>query len=259
MQQKRRLLDTRITPFLFGILLVLSSKSALAATESAIERMVEVEPGGLYQYSSKMTGVGLVPYRERRERWGGTAGVVYSTYQPENYEPDLISLPFDSVYGKSNMIEIEVAVKRNFVFGSIGGEFGFGFYSNESNLYSDGTTSTLTLYPVRLGLRLSLETMLQKPYLVPYGGAGMYEMFYKEKLASVSNSGNTQPALYWSAGALFNLDWIDPVGGAEAFENSGLQASYIFVEARQFMSSGAGADPDFGDSLHFNAGLKVEF
>ncbi|MBX3020461.1 MAG: hypothetical protein KF799_02190 [Bdellovibrionales bacterium] len=221
--------------------------------------MVLVEPTNIV--STSVEGeYRLVPYRERRKRWGGTVSVGYSTYQPENYEPDFADAAFDEVYSSDDlpMIELGFSVKRNLPIGSIGGELGVGIYVNESD-EPDLGESTLNLYLVKLGGVYYMDVLSEEPTIVPYVSGGAYTMIFKESLPGTSKNGNTQVAFYGGLGIQFQLDWIDRQAARVAYESSGIESSFFFVEARTFTSAAAKQDPDFGSTISFAAGIRSEF
>lgn len=252
--------SVRILSLFIGIFSLFSENFALALPDSKNDALVEVEPMGVFRYSPDEGRSGLAPYRERRPSWGGTVGLLYSFYEPD-YVPDLSPFTFEEAYDTAEfrLIELELSYKKNLTIGSVGGELAVGFYKNESNLYSDDSFSTLSIYPIRLGARFALDTLTPTPYLVPYASGGGYLAFFKETLGAVSYSGNTKVAMYWAVGAMATLDWLDRLAAANAYEENGIESSFIFVEARQLMSSSAVEDPDLGSSVHINTGLRLEY
>ncbi len=64
-------------------------------------KMVVVEQSPIVQ--TKTDGnYTLVPYRERRGKWGTTIGVSYSNYEAEFYEPNFIQAGYEDVYPLRN-------------------------------------------------------------------------------------------------------------------------------------------------------------
>lgn len=221
--------------------------------------MVLVEPDNIVRTSVEGE-YKLKSYKERRNRWGGTVSVGYSSYEPINLEPDVGAAAFDEIYTTPDlpMIEIAAGVKRNFDFGSLGGEISVGVYTNKSDETTFGD-STLNLYPLRVGGVFYLDMMSSEPLFVPYVAGGIYTMVYKESLPATSLNGNTQIAFYGNLGIQSSLDWIDRAAARVAYESSSIQSSYIFVEARMQTGSAKASDPDFSNPIAFAAGLRVEF
>lgn len=222
--------------------------------------MVEVEPS-FYELNRTEGGYKLLPYAERRGKWGNQVSVGYSMYTPQYYESEFSAFSYDEAYGLSSdmpLIEIQYTLKRNFDFGSIGAELGVGFYSNTSDV--EGLDSELQLIPVRLGATLILDRILKTPYVAPYVAAGAYTMIFTESLEGQNTfEGNTQVAPYFTAGILLNLDWLDPDSARQAYEESGIQGTFLYVEGRKFMASSAARDRDFENEIEPNIGLRVEF
>lgn len=246
---------------LFILLLIGTVHPENSRAQDDKSRLVLVEPMGLYTYSADGSITNLKPYSERRTPWGGTFGLSYVLYEPNRYDPDFISLSYKDVYPAPDLdlLEVEFSVKRNFRFGSIASQIGVGLFKAKSNLYSDGSSSELSLIPIRVGVRLALDTLWGQAYLVPYADGGGYIVMYDEALPPLKNTGNTQVAPYWAVGALFSLDWIDRTSAISAYEDSGIEGTFLFAEARQLISSGAASDPNFGSDVHLAAGLKIEF
>lgn len=229
-----------------------------AEKESAKYPLVEVEPA--YAVTSDVTGaLMLVPYRLRRDSTGVIVGFSYSNFEPIDYEPRFITGDFDSIYSTAEgpLFEFTYGYKWHLFMGSIGLELGAGIYSNTSE--DPDVDSTLTLIPVKAGIIISLDNLFYEPYVVPYGGGGVYTIVFKEELAATSFNGTTQAAPYWVAGLLFQLNWLDKVSARTSYIESGVENTFLYAEARQMFTSSAAADPDFGTEVHLDAGIKVEF
>ena len=222
--------------------------------------MVIVEPTGVI--STEVEGeYRLVPYLERRKKWGVTASAGYSSYEPINYEPDFVTMAADEVYSSPDtpMILLSMSVKRNAEFGSLGGELMVGIYNNNSDVDPTIVESTLQLIPIYLGLVLNLDAFSGDPYFVPYVSGGLYTVLYKEEADTRTLNGNTQVAPYLKGGVAFLLDWLDKKAARTGYEESGVQSSYLYAEAMSHMESSAIQDKDFSNDLNWGLGVKVEF
>lgn len=212
--------------------------------------------------SKKVDGVlhfHLKPYKERRSKWGETVSVGYSMFDPSLYEPNFIAYNFDEVYSNPSvpLVEFQFTFKRNLSFGSIGMEVGLGGFQAES---TDATVdSSLLLVPVRLGFNYTMDTLFSQPYLAPYVSGGAYAIFYRETLAGNSFNGTTQAAPYVAAGVQFQLDWLDKEASRNAYDEAGIQSTFVFLEGRKFFQSLAPADPDFETPFQLGGGLRLEF
>jgi hypothetical protein len=207
----------------------------------------------------------LVPYKERRHRWGALVSVGYSNYSPEDYAPDFVTnTTYSDFYGnvESPMIELAFSAKLNVSFFSLSLDAGAGHMQNTGHLDSDDTQASLSLTPVRVGGTLALDGIFGEPYVVPYASVGAYTVFYTEALASQKVEGRTTPALYYAAGLRFQLDWVDREAHESALTDFGLENTYAFVEGRHFSPSGD-LVPDLSSPtdtpIMFDAGLMMEF
>lgn len=222
--------------------------------------LVEVEPTYL-EVSRTNGGYDLIPFRERRGRWGSQISIGYSRYTPYNYASEFSPFSYDETYGNVPnlpLIEIQYTLKRNFSWGSIGVELGAGMYENSSAIPE--LDSQLRLIPIRLGATLILDGLFRYPYIAPYGSVGAYTMVFDETLNGDNTySGNTQAAPYFSFGAELNLDWLDPISSRQDYEENGIQATFLYVEGRKFMASSAARDRDFENEIEPNVGLRIEF
>ena len=202
----------------------------------------------------------LEPYTKRRKTWGVTFSIGYSTYEPINMEPSYSQFPYDEVYGKPTlgMLEGRFGVKRNMDVGSLAFEVIAGGMTND-NTDENFVGSKLTINPVHIGAAFYLDSMGDEPYLVPYVSGGGYVMIFKETLYGNTDRGSTMIAPYVSGGLALQLDWIDRRAARISFEDSGIQSSYIYGEARSYFASSSKKDPDFSNNVTFNGGVRVEF
>ena len=282
MQRNRVLILTiRITSLLFGVCGVYIDDARAQMTDSPVEAetevqrepaqdstnvpetqddglWVEVEPTNLLP--SDITGIYyLIPYRNRRDKWGQTVSVGYSSFTPINYEPNFITSNFEDIYATADMplIELQVTVKRNFALGSIGAEFGVGMYQNNSD--SDLIESDIQLIPFRLGMNYSIDNLYHEPFVVPYAMAGAYVVMYEENAASVAHGGNTQIAPYFGGGLLLQLNWVDREAARISYLESGIENTFIYLEMRRFIASSVVSDPDFSTGFDWGLGVRLEF
>ena len=197
----------------------------------------------------------LKPYRERRSNWGFLWGVGYSSYNPDDYPPNfVVNTTFDDYYGiaESSLIELTLGLKWNMAVGSITFELGGGNYLNQGK-----DDSTLKLTPARAGLTLALDALFPEPVVVPYVSIGAYTMFYEEKLASQKISGNTAIGIYYTGGARVQLNGIDPDSSAESYDETGLENTFLFAEARSFMETSGRFN--FDSPIQVGGGLIFEY
>lgn len=221
---------------------------------------VEVEPRAIVPIKDSIN-YEMISYKERRRNSGLTFGLSYSVYEPKSYTPDAVVQDFDQVYGNSSipLIELNFLYKWNISLGSIGIDFGGGIYEATSD--ENITDSSLKLFPVHLGLTYTLDNIWNEPIIAPYITGGIYSMIFKESIKSnipYTFNGNSGVSPYFTLGAMIQINWIEKTQTRRAYIDEGIENTFLFVEARQFMKSFNEEDPDFS-GLHFNGGFKVEF
>ncbi len=197
-----------------------------------------------------------VSYRERRSTFGGFVGVQAGTYAPTNYQPDFSTQSFKDYYGQgtSPLVELVFGAKLNVPVGSIGVQVQGGYYSARK----ESTNAELLLQPVMVGGILALDAILPEPVIVPYGIAGAYTVIYSEKAGGLKVSGNSPVAPFIAGGVMFQLNWIDKDSADDAYQDYGLENTFLYAEARQFLA-GSGTVPNMATDVHYAGGLRVEF
>lgn len=243
--QEQEILNTQITP-----------------EELEKVNLVEVEPNNILP-SDLVNAYALVPYKIRRPRWGQVFTVTYSLYNPLNYESDYLSPTqgsFDELYGSAQtpLLELSYSYKWNFTLGSIGGELAYGTYQNDAadSLLGD---AQLELQQIRVGAKYIMDNIWEEPKFAPYAMVGGYQIIYNETQAGVSLDGTTFIAPYFGAGVYLQLGWLDPSAAVDAYTESGIENTFVFLEIRKYIASTDETDPDFSTSLDLSAGLSIEF
>lgn len=224
--------------------------------------LVEVEPNNILP-SDLVSVYALVPYKIRRPRWGHVFTATYSLYNPLNYESDYLSPAqgsFDDLYSSAQtpLLEFCYTYKWNFSLGSLGGDVAYGIYKNEASdsLLGD---AALSLQHIRAGVKYVMDNIWEEPRVAPYAMAGAYQVLYSETQAGADLSGTTFLAPYFGAGMYLQLGWLDPSAAVDAYTESGIENTFIFIEARKYMASTDENDPDFSTSIDLSTGLSVEF
>lgn len=226
----------------------------------AKEHKVFVEPTYV-EVTKTQSEFKLQPYSERRHTWGFNASFGYSTYEPENYEPAFGGPNYKTVYGRPTIGTVEAifSFKRNMPGFSFGLDLGVASFRND---HSDDTYvgSVLNFIEGRIGGVLYADSIFgSDQWVVPYVAGGGYMMFYKENLLGNEFGGTTQVAPYVNGGLAMVLDWIDPHAARIGYEQSSVQRSYFYVEARKYFISNVKKDPDFSNTVSGGAGVRVEF
>lgn len=225
--------------------------------------LVEVEPVNILP-GDLSTVYKILPYKVRRPKRGQQLSLTYSQYNPLNYQSDTTIAfqgNFAGLYGAAEtpLIEATYDYRFNVILGSLAAEIGYGYYSNTANPNTVVGTARLNVQPIRLAVRYTADNLFYEPYVAPYISGGVYSMLYSENYGNVTFSGNTQPAPFYSAGVLFQLNWLDPISAVTSYTESGLENTYVFAEIRQFMKSSASKDPDFSNGPTLGFGISFEF
>ncbi|MCB0392077.1 MAG: hypothetical protein KDD58_12350 [Bdellovibrionales bacterium] len=223
-----------------------------------INETVIIEPSSAVRLDYSAQKTIIVPYSQRRLKWGQFVGVSVGKVTPEEFSSDFLNDSYDSIYGGDSNLgaEVHMNFKRNFSSYSLGVELNFGYFKKVSD--KDLIDSTLEVTFAKLGGVFALDNLFEKEaYIVPYISGGIYQMLYKEEQSAVSNNGTTQISFYASAGLMFDIDWLDPVSAKSAYFESGIENTFIFAEATIFIDSAEESDPNFG-STDLKAGIKVE-
>jgi hypothetical protein len=231
----------------------------------AKKHMVYVEPTHIVT-SETMGEYTIVPYRERRPRWGTTVALEYNSYEPIKYIPNFAPVSYTQAYESPSvpMTELIITVKRNLAIGSFGIEVAGGMFKNYHTPKDNAGNSkygdpTLTLTQFRVGGVYNMDMLFKEPILVPYVAGGAYVIMFDEGLGGTAFKGNTQPSMYGTFGLAMQLDWIDTKASRVAYVESGVESSFVFIEGRTLMASGNKKDPDFSTDVAWAAGIKVEF
>ena len=191
----------------------------------------------------------MPPYKERRKTktWGATVSPGYSFWNPNNYNSftTLIDTPqqtpenadFATLYGTKNFsdgntgyISFLAALKYNLpTAGSLSLGLGIGYYKNKGSNNAD-----LSMIPSVAELTLTIDNIMNEPYIAPYAGIGLAFVYFKEKYSTLTTPNTPTPTpndpnaptpntpistateqigkqfvLYYNAGILLQLDWLE--------------------------------------------------
>ncbi len=212
-----------------------------------------------------------LPYKERRSTWGTLFAINYEQFYPENYDSLVLNKDYKTISGDKgiSMIGAEFGLKYNFSLGSMTALAG---YSHGS---IDNTATGLNQISAsirKLDLNISLDNLLDEPYIVPYAQVGFHSIDWKEKSTfnGIANeeSFSTDWNIHYKVGLSFQLNWIersiDPSSQDESLR-SGLENTFIDVFYTSYAQptqvakvNGAEGEADL-QSSQIGAGLKLEF
>jgi hypothetical protein len=205
-------------------------------------------------------------YRDRRDHFGSLIGVQWGAYAPTNYQPSFTTQSYNNYYGgqQSGSIELSIIIKWNTPLGSIGPAITGGIFTatHTDSSVNPNITTTFSVIPVTAGIMYALDTLFKEPYVVPYVVGGMYTGIYNESVGGLSVKGNSAFAPFYSVGAMFQLDWIDPEAHESGYLDYGMENTFLYVEGRSFMqatSVNPNINSDFSTPIQIFAGLRTEF
>lgn len=233
------------------------------------DTQVEIEPNpyeGLGVLKKEVRDF-LKPFRERRPTWTYNVNLGTSNYEPQNYFSDIVaghtpSGDYQELYTNKPQVPMtgaSVEFKRNFHSFSLGAGLAYDYF------LARGTDTTLFASVPSVRASLYLDDLFKEPYVVPYGSFGYSYFVYKENYddgTTIEEISGKTDHFFASFGLLFQLDWLDSSAHANAYNEIGLENTFIFIEAKTLLSKGVqhkAEDPDFSSRTYFAAGLRFEF
>ena len=228
------------------------------------QEVITRQPAGLVEIESPdyvptqtQGGFELLPYRERRNSWGGYVTFAAGNFAPSNYEPESFAELFEEVYPTTNysFYEFAYSIKKNLALGALSLDLGVGQMTLDANKDFEG--SKLELTSARVGATIVLDTLTREPYLVPFFGGGVYVVQYKETYDGVEFGGQTSAAMYYSAGLSAQLNWIDSQSSRDAYAEIGVENTFLVFEYRGYIASQNETDPDFSSTV-MSLGFRLE-
>lgn len=223
--------------------------SATAPEVQALEKKVEIESP--YEYVKDKKGdvkIKSLPYLKRRPAWSTRLNFATSEIELENETGEnKDGAPF----------QIDISLNKNFGVFSVGPEVGFTSAKFEN-------TASFTAFS--LGLGVYLNGLTDTSYVVPFASAGgmsitgdVDQADATGTVASVDIDTN-DVVLYYRAGLLIGLNWIDKATALRALSDYGMQNSFIYLAMRKITAT---TDDDtlfnLETPLYLEYGLQLEF
>ncbi|WP_374029466.1 hypothetical protein [Bdellovibrio bacteriovorus] len=201
----------------------------------------------------------LAPYKERRETHGIYFGIDYEMLELKNYVSTLDGLTYDAMFGSETipLLHLSVDYKYNFVLGSLA--FGIDFGKGSLSADKSGSERTLDITKYGVGLKFTLDNLMNEPYIAPYVGLNIWQMGISEESPTDSFSATTQMGYNYTIGALLQLDWLDYQTAKETTFNWGLENTFVDIYATQYAKTSADDDPNTETDFLYGAGLRLEF
>lgn len=226
-----------------------------------INNKVTVEPS--YSVSSKGNDKEFSRYYpERRKQWGGTVSLGVGKPEFNDYSTSISSnADFASTYDseKDLFFDLNITFKRNYSALSLGLNIGVSYAKIGSQVETPDLSVEFT--PIRLGFVAALDNVFKKnPYIVPYVGVGAQAIKYNErdKTNDVEQDDTSSISYYVNGGLMFQLDWLHREAGLEGFYESGLQNTFIYIDAINYIGAEEMNSPNLEATL-ISAGIRIEY
>lgn len=247
------------------------------------------------------------PYKQRRKALGATISLGYSLWNPNNYnsfntlrdtpppQGPPQNLDFASLYGTKTLrdgntgyISFLAALKYNLpTAAALSLGLGAGYYRNKGNNNLD-----LFMIPITTELTLTIDGIMNEPYFAPYAGIGLAYVYFKEtypttaprpdnpnipndpspppeNITTTADQTGNQFVLYYSAGVLLQLDWLEKTAD-RSMQLIGVENTYIKVGIIHFFrnvealnklinKNQVPASRDLTSKIALYVGLQLEF
>ena len=237
-----------------GVLLIardaLAANSEMDSEQSLYDGKVEVV------YASQTT----LPYRERRGNWSGVFGINLEQMLPDKFRSKISNDSYNTLYGTSPipMAQVEVGAQYNFGIGSLGASLVYGYGGVKDS--RSGTDRVLNLSKRCLNFQYTMDTFFEEPYIAPYVKTSLTSFAWEDTgFSQPTKTGVNGLSMGLTAGALIQLNAIDPDAALQARNNSGITNTYLDIYISQFYPPNGDGEPDFESSMNIGAGLKLEF
>ncbi len=218
--------------------------------------ILEVRP---YVWDPKTREYRIPHYKYRRDRFGiyGQVGIVQ--YRPEIVRRQKTVMNDTTQYNGTvpSTMDVQISPRLSTRLGTISLDLGYSEYNIRA---VDGSSANLFASMPRAGLTILLDTIWDEPYFVPYIFGGAFQAQYNQRDARTGRGDSkiSGPSGFYGAGALIQLNWLDMDQSGIAYDEIGLENTFLFVEHRAYLSTSAGA-ADFGSESNLAGGLRLEF
>lgn len=200
------------------------------------------------------------PYKERRSSKSILFEINADNYYPSDYASKIDQQFFNVMYGSEDLtlLQVGAGLQLNSGMGSFAFSLLYGQGSIENTVNS--VSRTIELSKPALKLAYQIDTLWNEPYVVPYIGVDIWRMTFKEtKQGSASAAFDTGVGTTYRAGALFQLNWMDPDAAITSYQDLGLQNTYLDLSFNQYSNSETGKGTSTFSDYNWAAGLRMEF
>jgi hypothetical protein len=198
-------------------------------------------------------------YKQRRETHGFMFDVTYENVMLDRYVSIVDFTTFyQEMFGDSEfpVVNLGFSYKYNFVLGSFLATFGYGMGSIADD--ASGVKRSLELKKMSGSVTYIMDNMFDEPYVAPYATLGLMNLGISESAADTTYS-HAVNAMFYQAGLLLQLDWLDPSYSKRSIREYGLQNTYLDLFMSKYEPSSDATDPDTSTDFAFGAGIRMEF
>lgn len=205
---------------------------------------------------------GLDPYLVRRGERGLWIGFDYTDLLFKKYRSVIDDSPIMDAFKDPEIpiTAIEIGFKQNWGLLStiLIGSYGVGTLSSPGKVTPK---RNLELAKSEIGAKILLDGISSKQWAAPYVGVSTYRFGISEEQVTSEDSlsDDTQFGMKYNVGILIPLSGLDPDSAAVAYNESGLQNTYLDLYMTKFTASNAKGDPDMSTDFVVGAGIKLEF
>jgi len=200
------------------------------------------------------------PYKQRRNTNGFMLSIGYENVLFNQYLSAIdFTTPYSDMFGSSEIqvYKVEANYKFNFSLGSLMAGMGLGYGTLSS--VGSGTMHSIEISKYSASLSYVMDALANEPYVAPYVTAGLMQLDLKETSETDSQSGSIQMAMFYQAGLLVQLNWLDDAVSRKALMDYGLQNTYADLFISHYEPSSSPDDPNTGTGWNLGAGLRLEF
>lgn len=212
-----------------------------------------------------------LPYRERRQTWAFMWGLNLVTMYPSKMmtNTDITANPnqikfADRFYNQNlYLYELEALAKLNFGLGSIaaGLILGTGELALRESASPIGKTGgSLLLIKSGGSAYLFLDSLFAEPYIVPYVGAQIAQMNYRDVyiVNSIERNGTVGFSAAIQSGFLLQLNALDRATAFRARKSFGIENTFIDLFVVQHSSNPSTGQPNLTTNFDYGFGFRVE-
>lgn len=242
---------------IFHLCLVASAIFAFSVPTLAADELADESSNGNIDvyYSAEA----LAPYKERKSNWSGVVGIAVDNYLPDMYRSNIGGGSYEQLFGTAPipMAVLTIGTKYNFSLGSLGlsAHYGIGEVSDDRI----GQTVKLQVQKKGAQATFTMDALFDEPYVAPYVGLQAFNIDYKEKDNTNSDSGSTAIATGVTVGLLLQLNALDSDSALMAQNSIGLDNTFLNLFLSQYNTSGSETDPNFQTSFNWGAGFLLDF